>query len=193
MNHWYSRVLEPLLRGPNENLIEFSRTKGVLKRYVKCISCQQDMETRPYSRNRDGVAFRCINYSKYISIRIESLLSSFNVPLSSILQICYKWFNNQTQVQIGSEVNVGRKIIMKIIDLLRSQCLKYAIENLLRLGGDSMVVQIDESLFRHKQKYQCGRQPEREIWVFGLADVSFTQLKSHFMLFSKGQLSRFYQ
>ncbi|ORD92808.1 hypothetical protein A0H76_2868 [Hepatospora eriocheir] len=81
MNHWYSRVLEPLLRGSTKNLIEFLRTKGVLKRYVKCISCQQDMETRPYSRNRDGVAFRffnnrCINYSKYIFICTESLLSS---------------------------------------------------------------------------------------------------------------------
>ncbi|ORD95308.1 hypothetical protein HERIO_2587 [Hepatospora eriocheir] len=37
MNYWYSRVLEPLLRGPTKNLIEFLHTKGVLNRYVKCI------------------------------------------------------------------------------------------------------------------------------------------------------------
>ncbi|ORD95800.1 Y132A [Hepatospora eriocheir] len=66
---------------------------------------------------------------------------------------------------------------MKIIDLLQRQYLKHAIENPLRLGGDGMVVQIDESLFRHKQKYYRCRQPEKEIQAFGLADVSFTPAK----------------
>ncbi|ORD96335.1 hypothetical protein A0H76_472 [Hepatospora eriocheir] len=130
MNHWYSSILEPLLLGPTKNLIEFLYTKGVLKRYVKCVSCQQDIETRLYTGNRDGVVFRCINYSKFIFIRIMSLLSSFNVLLSSILKICYKWFNNQTQIQIGSKVNEVRKVIMKIIDLIRRRCLKHATENL---------------------------------------------------------------
>ena len=38
-------------------------------------------------------------------------------------------------------------------------------------------MQIDESLFRHMQKYHVGRQSEREIWIFGLADISFTPAK----------------
>ena len=42
---------------------------------------------------------------------------------------------------------------------------------------DGIVVQIDQSIFRHKQKYHVGRQPERKIWVFELADVSFTPAK----------------
>ena len=155
MNHWYARVLEPLLRGPVVELVEFLRTKGVLKRYVQCVSCNQDMVTRPYSRNRDGLAFRCfttscINYKKYFSIRTESLLSNLNVPLSSILKVCFKWLNNHTQVQIRSEVNVGKDSIIKIIYLLRRQCFKYYVKNPLVLGGDGIIVQIDESLFRHK-------------------------------------------
>ncbi|ORE00376.1 hypothetical protein A0H76_1233 [Hepatospora eriocheir] len=70
------------------------------------------------SRNIDGVVFKCfnnkcVNYNKYVFICNESLLSSFNVPLCSILQICLKWFNSQIQVQIELEVNVGRKIFIK--------------------------------------------------------------------------------
>ncbi|ORD99393.1 hypothetical protein A0H76_2988 [Hepatospora eriocheir] len=56
------------------------------------------------------------------------LFSSLYVFLSSILQICYKWFNNQIQVQIGSEVNVGRNVIIKIIDLLQKQVLNMSLK-----------------------------------------------------------------
>ncbi|ORD96497.1 hypothetical protein HERIO_1570 [Hepatospora eriocheir] len=40
-----------------------------------------------------------------------------------------------------------------------------------------MIVQIDKGFFRYKQKYNRDRQPTREIWVFGLADCSFTPAK----------------
>ena len=33
-------------------------------------------------------------------------------------------------------------------------------------------MQIDESLFNHKSKYQRGRRPDKETWVFGIADTS---------------------
>ncbi|ORE00095.1 hypothetical protein A0H76_2275 [Hepatospora eriocheir] len=60
-------------------------------------------------------------------------------------------------------MNIRKKSINKIIDLLRNQCFKYETKNPIRLGGDGMIVQIDKSLFRHKQKYHHGRQSSREI------------------------------
>ncbi|ORD93149.1 hypothetical protein ECANGB1_978 [Enterospora canceri] len=140
------------------------------------------MVCKPYIRNKDGMAFRCYNhdcngYSKYHSIRVESVLNEFSAPLSSIIKVCCKCFNNHTQVQIMTEVNLNKKVVMKIIDRLRTFCCLNVAENPVKLGGDGIVVQIDESLFRHKQKYHRGRQPGCEIWVFGLADVSFTPAK----------------
>ena len=65
----------------------------------------------------------------------------------------------------------------------------------LMLGGPGVIVQIDESLFRHKPKVEllymipiifccnqiyfifqnhCGRPPRSQIWVFGMVDVSHT-------------------
>ena len=41
-----------------------------------------------------------------------------------------------------------------------------------QLGGPGVVLQIDESLFNHKSKYQRGRRLSNEIWVFGIADTS---------------------
>ena len=42
----------------------------------------------------------------------------------------------------------------------------------LHVGSQDVVVQIDESLFNHKSKYNWGRRPQKELWVFGLADTS---------------------
>ncbi|ORD96001.1 hypothetical protein HERIO_2023 [Hepatospora eriocheir] len=182
MIHWFSGIIEPLVSSPVEDLIEFLCIKGILKRYVKCGTCLLDMKTKPYTRNSDSVAFKCCNrncndFSKYVSICTKSLLSGFTVPLRDFLLVAYKWFNNHTHEQIGTEVNIKNKSIIKIIDLLRNQCFKYKTKNPIRLGGDGMIVQIDESLFRHKQKYHRGRQPTREIWVFRLDDCSFIPAK----------------
>jgi hypothetical protein len=42
----------------------------------------------------------------------------------------------------------------------------------VELGGPGVIVQIDESLFNHKSKYNRGRRASKEQWVFGLADTS---------------------
>ena len=163
MSHFYQDVLEPVLNGPVESFVGFLRLKGMLKRTVMCREYCVDMVCKPYTRNKDGMAFRCYNkecngYTKYHSIRAESFFSEFNAPLNSILKVCCKWFSCHIQVQIGSEVRLNRKAITKIIDRLRQLRANFVAQNHVRLGGDGIVVQIDESLFRHKQKYHVGRQ-----------------------------------
>ena len=48
-----------------------------------------------------------------------------------------------------------------------------------QLGGPGVVVQIDESLFRHKSKYHRGRAPKKEVWVFGMVDTSFKPVRGY--------------
>ncbi|ORD96441.1 hypothetical protein HERIO_1633 [Hepatospora eriocheir] len=117
MIHWFSSIIEPLVSGLVEDLIEFLRIKGILKRYVKCETCLLDMKTKSYTRNSDGVAFRycnrsCNDFSKYVSIRTKSLLLNFTVPLRDFLLVGCKWFYNHTHVHLGIEVNIGKKSII---------------------------------------------------------------------------------
>jgi len=53
---------------------------------------------------------------------------------------------------------------------------KYKFNNTAELGGPGIIVQIDESLFNHKPKYQRGRRAskDKETWVFGIAETSHT-------------------
>ncbi|OQS53513.1 hypothetical protein EHP00_1938 [Ecytonucleospora hepatopenaei] len=73
-----------------------SARKLSLKRNMACKSCEEVMNTSPYSRNKDKFAFRCktlwcMEYKKYVSIRKNSVLIVFAL-LSSFLKICWKWF-----------------------------------------------------------------------------------------------------
>ena len=44
------------------------------------------------------------------------------------------------------------------------------------------MVQIDESLFRHKPKFHRGRATSHELWVFGMADTSYSPSKIYLEL-----------
>ena len=43
----------------------------------------------------------------------------------------------------------------------------------ISLGGEGVVCQVDESMFRHKPKNHRGRATKNEKWIFGIADTSY--------------------
>jgi len=94
------------------------------------------------------------------------------VSLDKILIVVYKWFNGTSIKQEQSEVNLSKNTIIKIQNRMRRLCDIYFEENPLRLGGKGVICQIDESMFKNKQKYHQGRSAPQERWVFGIADTS---------------------
>ncbi|KAI0985001.1 hypothetical protein GJ496_008045 [Pomphorhynchus laevis] len=62
--------------------------------------------------------------------------------------------------------------------MIRKLCIRYIDDNPIRLGGDGIVCQIDESLFCHKSKYNRGISSE-QIWVFGICDTSFVPARGY--------------
>jgi transposase-like protein len=67
---------------------------------------------------------------------------------------------------------VSQKTIVQLYQYMRYVCSTKLLNTPPDLGGPGVVVQIDESLFNHKSKYQRGRRPDKETWVFGIADTS---------------------
>jgi ISXO2-like transposase domain len=64
--------------------------------------------------------------------------------------------------------------MVMIYAFLRDICRKYLDSNPMVLGGEDIVCQVDESVFSYKPKYHRGRAPEKQKWVFGIVDTSFT-------------------
>jgi hypothetical protein len=55
------------------------------------------------------------------------------------------------------------KTIVQLYQYMRDVCSTKLLNTTSDLGGPGVVVQIDESLFNHKSKYQRGRRPDKGI------------------------------
>lgn len=80
------------------------------------------------------------------------------------------------------EVAVSKETIQKTFGKLRLNIVRYFEQNPVLLGGNGIVCQIDESLFRHKPKYHRGRAADHEKWVFGIAGCSYSPAKIYLKL-----------
>jgi transposase-like protein len=163
----------------NETVIAYFRELGLLRRYIHCEECKEVLHEVNYKRHVDGKAFRCYksictNKQKYISIRKNSIFHDFNLDLKTFFKLAYRWFSESNIADIQREFGVSKTLILKVFKTLRERCKNYLLENPVRLGGVGVVCQIDESMFRYKQKYHTGRMPEGERWVFGIVDTSIS-------------------
>jgi hypothetical protein len=177
----YKSIIRPIL---NDKIaaIAYFRGAGLLKTAIYCEDCNGLFKEVAYKRHKDGVAFRCYKSSCnkkniYISIKKNSFFESFDLDLVSIFQVSYFWFSNQAINQIAHDFSLSKASILKINEFLRERCRQYFLANPIRLGGNGTICQIDESMFRYKQKYHTGRAPQQERWVFGIADTSSSPAK----------------
>ena len=86
----------------------------------------------------------------------------------------YWWVRQYPVGDAAQEAEIGKKSAIQAYQYLRDIC-SWRIVNVdspLMLGGPGVIVQINESLFRHKPKYHRGRPAAQEVWVFGMVDTS---------------------
>ena len=86
----------------------------------------------------------------------------------------YLWAQNSPVKTAAETLGVSRQCVQQHFLFLREVCSAHLINDPVALGGANVIVQIDESLFRHKPKYHRGRVPASDQWVFGLCDTSKT-------------------
>lgn len=171
----YQAELLPLIAGPMVNAINWLMENGLIKQQSICNECRMPRKKVPSKRTTDGTAWRCMSrgcrlYKNYTSIREGSFFHNLTIDLRSCISIIWKWGLNCTQEHVLNEVAVAPSSVKKIYAKLRACCKKYFERNPVRLGGDGVICQIDESLFRHKPKNHRGRAAEFELWVFGMIE-----------------------
>ena len=95
---------------------------------------------------------KCLKYKTTKSIRKLSIFEKFKVSLKIILHVLYLW-SLITQIKIVCQsINCTRQFVAKNFQCLRKECGNYFMKYPLKLGGQNIVCQIDESLFSHKRK-----------------------------------------
>lgn len=67
---------------------------------------------------------------------------------------------------------VSEKTVVQVFQYFRDVCSTKLLHTPPQLGRPGVILQIDESLFCYKAKYNRGRRASKEQWVFGIADTS---------------------
>ena len=103
----------------------------------------------------DGVRWRCRRCKTSKSIRDGSFFSKSKLSLQKWLILIFWWSQDYpvTDAKTTAEVDIGTAV--DVYRWLREVCSTKLLGMTIQLGGPGVVVQIDESLFRHKPKVQA--------------------------------------
>ena len=170
-------VISPLLVEETLPVIIWMKDKELIPPERKCSACLFDMGWRKYHSN-DGDAWICRNkecssYKNTVSIRKDSIFENSKIKLQIWLHLIHCWCIGLTEKATTELTNVSRRSVQEVYGAFRMACSRHFANNPIKLGGPGKIVQIDESCFSSKPKYNRGRS-KPQLWVFGLVDTSTT-------------------
>ena len=144
--------VDPVIFGNTEELIDFLQQKHLLASNRVCSNCGTAMGLRQKSDVSDGCIFRCGSCKTTKSLRAGSFFSKSKLSLQQWLVLLYWWVREYPVTDAAEEARVGRDTAIDAYQWFREVCSTKLVQTPIRLGGPGKVVQIDESLFRHKPK-----------------------------------------
>ena len=126
---------------------------GVSDQCPKNTRCGIAMRERNRHDISDGVCWYCSGCKTTKSIRESSFFSMSRIPLKKWMVVMYWWAREYPVTASMEEAEVNNHTAIDIYQWLREVCSTRLLQDpLITLGGPGKIVQIDESLFRHKPK-----------------------------------------
>ena len=126
--------------------------------------------SRYNSKDRWGWNCPHRNCTSSKSVRDSSWFNNMRIPIQKTL--IYVWSIHSPVCNARKITGVTEKCIIQIYQYLRDIASWKLMQSDMKLGGPGIIIQIDESLFRHKPIYHRGHRPASEKWDFGMADTS---------------------
>ena len=137
-----------------QNCIQYLLEKNIIKRVERCSKC--NIETRFYQRY-----FICRDRTcqKSISVFDQTFFSKSNIKCCDVLLIGYLWINKLKYQRIKDMTDHVENTLVKYIYTFRRLAVNSLSGNDFILGGDHVIVEIDESKFK-------------DLWVLGMIERS---------------------
>ncbi|KAK2557526.1 hypothetical protein P5673_020277, partial [Acropora cervicornis] len=169
-----------LERGPRAYLIRWLQMRHLLANPLSCARCNCAMEMK--ERNDDHIDGRCSGCKKRRSLRANSFFGEFpKVSLGAILRVIFSFTQDDSQRRMAENVNLNRNLVSHICRTLQDFCsMDLQYRPVIPFGGAGAVVKCDESKFNHKAKYNRGRRPARDTWVFGIITAEYSPARGYF-------------
>ena len=101
----------------------------------------------------DGICWYCPDCKTTKSIREGSFFSKSRLPLKKWMIVIYWWARQYPISDCKDEAEIDKHNAIDMYQWLREVCTTRLLNDPpIVLGGPGIIVQIDESLFRHKPK-----------------------------------------
>lgn len=144
-------------------LIEYLQCRGFLHRERVCSNCMVFMVLKPYKKNKDGFAWRCVTSScskflEYESVRLNSFFEDFTLSFKKIFKIVCGYACRQQRHSILRSVDISEPTLHKVVKKIVGFIPNTDFQN-NKLGGPGKVVQVDETMLNFKCKSHRGRSP----------------------------------
>ena len=114
--------------------------------------CNVAMEERPRKDVSDGCSWWCRQCKTRKSIRAGSFFEKSRLTLQQWLLMIVMWARECPVSDAILDAKVDMRTGIDIYQWLREVCSTKLLQAPIILGGIGTIVQIDESLFRHKPK-----------------------------------------
>ena len=146
--------LGPIIYGSHPSLLQYPKNKHLIACSATCRSCSPSMEWKIRANVKDGYTRRCKNsaYCKMLSICHDSFFEKSKVSLRTWLHTLYLWAvdtPNKTTVQARG---ISERVTVDAYNFICDVCSWKLLQTPIKLGGLGKIIQIDESLFKHKPK-----------------------------------------
>ena len=159
------------------------QANGLLHVQRVCARCRNPMTLVPDDSYFDKISWRCDNRRcrKRLSVRADTFFQPWSsVNLGLLMMAIHKWTLGTTATVISGDTAIPYRHVLRLCQKLRECCTNKLRRNPITVGGNNQVaVQVDESMFHHKQRQHVGRVARNPVWVFGAVDTSFTPAKGY--------------
>ena len=114
-----------------------------------------------------------------IGLRQRTIFEGMRSNLSSLVHAIYLFSQKTTGVEISRLTGLTEKVVGNLRGRLPACCTRDIQRNPIRISGNRLnPVQVDESMFHHKQRAHRGRVARRQIWVFGMVNTRYQPARS---------------
>ena len=153
-----------------DNTLHFFRQNNLLRNGKFCERCEEWMSHIQDSSVCDTYFWRCPSCKSKVMIREGSFWEGQKLSLSAYLHILFLFAHNVTS---GQAINMltgqaGANSIYTWYNFYRDIMSRTLLEAPIKLGGPNTIVEIDESKWGNKRKYNRGRMNMTNDWIFGL-------------------------
>ncbi|CAF1129960.1 unnamed protein product [Brachionus calyciflorus] len=145
-----------------EQLIEFIKQNELYNKKIECNNhlCSRNPSNFKLSFVKKRLVLRCMNHRcrRYFSARspVFNLSKKSNLNMEQIIELIWYWSQDHSVRYTSEQTGVNEKSIGKWFNKMR-QILYQKMLKAPPMRGEKYSVQIDESLFQGKRKYNRGR------------------------------------